>query len=316
MKENNFKYNYQYKKWHNSSEESIKYDIEENLKLLDTHNIYPKDKSSVILEPGCATGCFMQALQLKGFKNITGIDIDAELIEEAKSRELNVINCNAVDFLSQNTEKYDVIYCLDLLEHLQKQEQIHFLSLIETHLKDNGFCVLKVPNALTPLESYFRYIDFTHCISYTTDSLSFLLMNAGFKHFVFRAQHPEDYELRIAKHNYAFMLYKQFGLTQQILTPNIVVVAFKNENDKTIYQNTTAPVINDYYEKENLLEHFEIMNLILFEQNCTKYKLKYKLFDFMNFITLQKISFFINKKTRYKNLYELSKRYKLSGKNP
>ena len=83
------------------------------------------------------------------------------------------------------------------------------------------------------------------------------------------------------------------------------------ENDKTIYQNTTAPVINDYYEKENLLEHFEIMNLILFEQNCTKYKLKYKLFDFMNFVTLQKISIFINKKNKYKNLYELSKRYKL-----
>lgn len=310
MNKKNFNYNYQYQKWHNDTEESIKYDIEENLKLLETHNIYPNKKEAKILELGCATGCFMQTLLQKGFHNIKGIDIDEHLTSIAKNKKLNVQTCDAVDFLSQNTEKYDVIYCLDLLEHIDKNEQIKFLTMIESHLTDSGFCVLKVPNALTPLESYFRYDDFTHNISYTTNSLNFLLLNANFKYFTFRAQHLEDEELRLAKHNYAYMLYKQFGISSPILTPNIVAIAFKNDSAYKKYEADTPLIINNYFEKEKTSNNIEPLIFFIIAKNYKIYKCKYKLFDFINFITFNKIPNLVKKKKQYKSLYRLAESHK------
>lgn len=309
MNERNINYNYQYRKWHDNTDASIKYDIDENIKLLDSHNIYPLNKESKVLELGCATGCLIQALQIKGFANILGVDIDKDLYEIAKSKNLNVLNFDAIEFLSQNKEKYDVIYCFDVLEHIDKPQQIPFLSLINATLTENGFFVLKIPNALTPLEAYFRYNDFTHTISYTTDSLSFLLMNSGFSDFVFRPQHLEDEELRMAKHNYAFMLYKQFGLEKQILTPNILAVVFKNSDDRELYEKNALQMFNDYREKEKIENRYDLdvnVSKIIIEAIGDYYlhKSLYKIFDFLNFISLGIIPIFGDKKLKYKKLCE------------
>lgn len=164
-------YWYQYQNWHKNSEESLNYDIAQNIILLNEHNIYPPEKNSNVLELGCANGHFMQTLKVKGYSLIKGVDISCELVKEAQSLNLDVTLDDALNFLKISNQKYDVIYCLDLLEHIEKDKQIELLSLINNSLTYQGFLVLKVPNALSPLESYFRYNDFTHQLSYTKDSL-------------------------------------------------------------------------------------------------------------------------------------------------
>lgn len=301
-------YWYQYQNWHKNSEESLNYDIAQNIILLNEHNIYPPEKNSNVLELGCANGHFMQTLKVKGYSLIKGVDISCELVKEAQSLNLDVTLDDALNFLKISNQKYDVIYCLDLLEHIEKDKQIELLSLINNSLTYQGFLVLKVPNALSPLESYFRYIDFTHQLSYTKDSLSFLLLNAGFEDFVFRAQHLEDEHLRLAKHNYAFMLYKQFGLTKQILTPNIIAIVFKNSENKRIYQNQTQDILNDYYEYWNdetkeIITNRHILKMLLEINQLSHYKKIYKLFDFLCYITLNRFEKLKESKMLYKNLY-------------
>lgn len=301
-------YWYQYQNWHKNSEESLNYDIAQNIILLNEHNIYPPEKNSNVLELGCANGHFMQTLKVKGYSLIKGVDISCELVKEAQSLNLDVTLDDALNFLKISNQKYDVIYCLDLLEHIEKDKQIELLSLINNSLTYQGFLVLKVPNALSPLESYFRYNDFTHQLSYTKDSLSFLLLNAGFEDFVFRAQHLEDEHLRLAKHNYAFMLYKQFGLTKQILTPNIIAIVFKNSENKRIYQNQTQDILNDYYEYWNdetkeIITNRHILKMLLEINQLSHYKKIYKLFDFLCYITLNRFEKLKESKMLYKNLY-------------
>lgn len=128
----------------------------------------------------------------------------------------------------------------DVLEHFEKHEVIRFLDLAYQKLTPDGKLILKVPNAANPLlASSSRYMDFTHELSFTEESLSQVLKNASFNNVNVYSQdiyvfyyNPLNY---IAKcfasmiHISLRVLFLLYGRkTTKIFTKQIIAVASKN----------------------------------------------------------------------------------------
>lgn len=210
----------------------------------------PIGLDSNILEIGCGMGRFLLHLKERGYKNLTGIDIDKSQYEIAKREGLNVFLSDATTFLTNNTSSYHAVYAFDVLEHINKEKQLELLQLIFKQLHDNGMLVIQVPNALAPTATYFRYNDFTHTISYTEHSLGFLLHNAGFHDFCIQPTHNESLETQALKLPWAKLYRHEFGLENLILTPNLTAIVFKNKKSYQSWKEH-APIIKNLYEDNN-----------------------------------------------------------------
>lgn len=139
--------------------------------------------SARILDVGCGPGLLVESLLKSGFTAVTGIDTSESLVSEAKKRGLPVHHVSA-DYIdnspSNDDTAYDVIFLLDVLEHVSIPRQLSFLRGIRRRLRDQGRLVVSVPNANSSLASRWRYIDWTHTTAFTESSLRFVLGGAGF----------------------------------------------------------------------------------------------------------------------------------------
>jgi hypothetical protein len=70
---------------------------------------------------------------------------------------------------------------LDIIEHLGKDEVLHFLAGCQRALRPGGRIILQTPNAETPWASSIRYGDFTHEVCFTPKLLSRLLEMSGYQ---------------------------------------------------------------------------------------------------------------------------------------
>jgi 2-polyprenyl-3-methyl-5-hydroxy-6-metoxy-1,4-benzoquinol methylase len=155
--------------------------------LFETH-LKGLNINSEILDIGCTNGKSVYSLNKLGFINVLGIDIpiSKKLLEIGIANNLNLkLVDSLISFLETNYDKFHVILLFDVLEHIDKHEQIELLTKIYKALKTDGKLIIQVPNAESIVSSKMRYIDFTHTISYTEDSLKFLLNSSGFKKFKF-----------------------------------------------------------------------------------------------------------------------------------
>lgn len=84
-------------------------------------NISLKDKN--ILDIGCGGGLLTEALARRGAA-VTGLDISDASLTIARHHckqsnlEINYINSTVEDFAGTNTRKFDVITCMEMLEHV------------------------------------------------------------------------------------------------------------------------------------------------------------------------------------------------------
>lgn len=125
-----------------------------------------------ILEIGCNKGYMLKSLQNLGFTNLYGIDLsDSDLLIAKNRTGLDTLKQeNVFDNLKYN--KYDLILCKDVMEHIQKDRQEEFVSHIYNALSQGGVAIIQVPNMDWILSNHERYMDFTHEIGYTRESLA------------------------------------------------------------------------------------------------------------------------------------------------
>lgn len=86
------------------------------------------------------------------------------------------------DFLSANIQKkYDTVFCIDVLEHIGKDDIHKFLKKIRFVTKLGGTLLVKTPNAssIAGLESVFG--DPTHVNQFNSHTLTALLEQHGFQ---------------------------------------------------------------------------------------------------------------------------------------
>lgn len=146
---------------------------------------------SSILDIGCASGYFAKELRRKKCR-VTGIDIDAEALNEAKKYCEKVILCN-LDLLDNKTlpnQKFDYILALDVIEHLQNYNNL--LVVLRTHFTRNGRLIITTPNIahisirLNLLAGNFNYteygiLDNTHVHFFTKTTLKSTLLFNDYK---------------------------------------------------------------------------------------------------------------------------------------
>jgi len=110
--------------------------------LLEPYLVNGKTK---ILEIGCYTGNMLIFFPSK--VEYWGIDFDDKAIEIAKKRGAKIIKCHLdVDDLPI-TDKFDIIICTEVLEHLVHPAKM--AENIKKLMKDNGIVLISLPNENT-----------------------------------------------------------------------------------------------------------------------------------------------------------------------
>jgi hypothetical protein len=142
-------------------------------------------RSGLALDIGCAAGAGLLALRAMGFTP-EGIDADVQLAAISTALGFDVIVTREVEsVLVERANTYNGVLLRDVIEHIPKEHVVHLLTAVYESPVPGGVAVIQTPNALSPIASYYRYIDFTHEYS-STWSLRHVLISAGFTDIVFR----------------------------------------------------------------------------------------------------------------------------------
>ncbi len=145
-------------------------------------NLFGEVEGKKALDIGCGYGYYTSKLLQLGYA-VDAIDISPEHIDITKRRikeTANYSNANLhnVDLFEFDTkEKYDVIICLEVLEHLEKD--IKALKLMNAWLKDDGALIISVPHR----EDLWNFRDEMsgHLRRYSKDEMKKKLDMANFK---------------------------------------------------------------------------------------------------------------------------------------
>jgi len=134
-------------------------------------------KKSRLLEVGCSQGFFLKVLSDEGFEDIHGIDLSPEDVQLAKTRFglRNVFVADVQEFLHETKLKFDVIFAKDVLEHIEKQRLSELIAVLKNSLNPGGIALFQVPNMDWLFSPHERYMDLTHEVGFTVQSLGQLL---------------------------------------------------------------------------------------------------------------------------------------------
>ena len=89
-----------------------------------------------VLDLGCGDGLFMQSLSYKQNWQITGVDLYKDYFKRAKERGIyhKLIYGDAIKMvkgLVKQKKKYDLVFCSNLIEHIDKKQGEKLLELVE-----------------------------------------------------------------------------------------------------------------------------------------------------------------------------------------
>lgn len=136
-----------------------------------------------VLELGCGSGSLLAWLQSLSFMNLRGVDLspgDVEFANQHLKSEI-VWLVDAQSYLEQNRKCFSVIIAKATLEHIPKDRLLPLVEAVGNALTDDGIAIIDVPNMDWLLGLHERYMDLTHEIGFTRESLASLL------HIVFEA---------------------------------------------------------------------------------------------------------------------------------
>lgn len=231
----------QYRWWHDDSEAHFEQEVAAAESWLSRY--WPGDRSVPLLDIGCGTGFVVAGFLRAGFTAAEGIDADRDQVRKAEARHLPVTQVAlpaARDWLDAHRERYGFITAVDVLEHIPREHQLEFLATVHDLLRPGGMFVCRVPNGYSSMASILRYDDWTHYMSFTQQSLDYVLYNSGFQDIRIEGTPPLPLSVRLTKPAQWLLAYfrlmrrleiaAEFGwhrARQKPLTPNIVGIATK-----------------------------------------------------------------------------------------
>lgn len=132
-----------------------------------------KSKNSSVLDIGCNRGYLLHAFENLGFSNTVGIDLSENDLVYARSilNTKEIFRVDAFEYLKNSNEKFDIIIIKAVLEHIPKLKTEELISLMYGALKKDGVLIIDVPNMDWLFAGHERYMDFTHEVGFTKESM-------------------------------------------------------------------------------------------------------------------------------------------------
>jgi len=197
------------------------------------------ESHSSMLEIGCYLGYTLISIQqLECFNRIEAIEISETAANLAiKKTGLESIYCDdAFNFLPQKENKYDVIIMKAVLEHIPKDKIGELLKLIYNSMKNDGIALISVPNMDWIGANHERYMDFTHEIGFTVESLKDI-MNIYF----------DDAKVRTMKYDFVngLMSYTRIKILQPIvklMVKTVLIILGQGAYRKTMYERSILAI--------------------------------------------------------------------------
>lgn len=122
------------------------------------------------------------ALKQAGYSQVSGMDLSEEQVKMAHSMGvMEVVLGDAMQYLRDTTEGFDVITGMDIIEHFTKDELVELLQLIQSKLNAGGVAIFRTPNMDAPVASAFALGDFTHENYLNASSAEQVMLSCGFQ---------------------------------------------------------------------------------------------------------------------------------------
>lgn len=150
-----------------------------------------------VLDIGCGRGELLEVLGGEGVAAV-GVDLNAEMVAEARGRGLDAHHADAVEWLrGQGEHSLGAIISVHVVEHLELNPLIELLELAASRLVPGGILVAETPNPASLIVLGNSYIlDPTHVRPLHPSLLTFLCERAGFRHVRLEFYSPaEGYHL-------------------------------------------------------------------------------------------------------------------------
>jgi 2-polyprenyl-3-methyl-5-hydroxy-6-metoxy-1,4-benzoquinol methylase len=176
----------------NQTRESDFRDIERWGKAYDTYfrDWLQADRNIKILDAGCGDGRLIHYFLMRGYINVDGVDLNKHQVTLALRISPRVVQANVIDYLEKKDNRYDLIACIDLIEHLKKDDAHILLNRFYKALKGGGRLILQTPNLESPWGASIESGDITHQYGYTPQSMRELINLCGYSNIHARQAGP------------------------------------------------------------------------------------------------------------------------------
>lgn len=152
-----------------------------------THDVgpmLPAARDARLLDVGSGYGHLVRWLLDRGYANVGGVELDANLhaasVSALGSRPAFLECGDAFEYLARHPATFDVICALDVIEHFTLDDAFSLALAIRAALRPGGRVIIRTPNMANLFGVFSRYMDLTHQTAFTEFSLSELLRAAGF----------------------------------------------------------------------------------------------------------------------------------------
>ncbi len=203
------------------------------VKLLKKH--LPSERKISIADLACGHGALLFCLKKLGYYNVHGIDTSPEQVNLAHELGVREVECQDImSFLRNKENQFDVIFLMDILEHLRNSDLFDLLNQVSKALKNDGLAIVHVPNAEGVFGMRVRYGDLTHENCFTPQSIRQALGASGFRNIECLEDKPVIHGIRsllryilweLLTLPFRLLLITETGTANHILSQNMTVVA-------------------------------------------------------------------------------------------
>lgn len=140
------------------------------------------DAKAKVFDLGCGSGSLIAAFKEAGYTRVAGMDLSEEQVKMAHAMGVSeVVLGDAMQYLRDASEGFDVITGMDIIEHFTKDELVELLQLIQRKLNAGGMAIFRTPNMDAPVASAFALGDFTHENYLNASSAEQVMLSCGFQ---------------------------------------------------------------------------------------------------------------------------------------
>ena len=198
----------------------------------------PSEKNISIADLACGHGALLFCLKKLGYHNVRGVDASVEQVNLAHEFGVEEVECQEItSFLTGKENQFDVVFLMDILEHLGTGESVDLLDQVGRALKNGGLVIIHVPNAEGVFGMRVRYGDLTHETCFTPQSIRQALRVCGFRDVECLEDKPVIHGIKsliryvlweFLTVPFRILSAAETGTLDQVLSQNMTVVARKN----------------------------------------------------------------------------------------